>query len=110
MACSRNAAGGASNATGLAADVDVELVDDDDVDDDADAVLCGIGINVGNGELGAGDDDGDATGAVFAPAGSTRAMSPFGNLVGTSCKPLPVALVKKMPFGCCTWIRGVVST
>lgn len=100
MDCSRNV-GGASNATGLPADVDVELLDE--VDDDADAVLAvrwGIGIRVGTGELGTGDDDGDVTDAVFAPAGSTKAMSPLGSLVGTSCKPVPFALVKKMPFDC----------
>lgn len=103
--------GGASNATGLAADVEDELVEDEE--DDADAVLavrCGIGIRVGRGEDGAGDVAGEVTGVAFAPAGKTRAMSPFGNLVGTSCKPVPLAFVKKIPFDCCTWIRGVAST
>lgn len=111
MACSRNDVGGASNATGLPADVDVELLDE--LVDDADAVLAvlwGIGIRVGNGELGAGDDDGDEVTGAFAPAGSTRAMSPFGNLVGNRCRAVPLALVKKMPFDCWTWIRGVVSS
>lgn len=78
--------GGASNATGLAAEVEVELVDEED--DEADAVLAvlwGIGINVGIiGELGAGEEAGDVTGVAFAPAGRTRAMSPFGSLVGTT--------------------------
>lgn len=78
--------GGASNATGLAADVEVELVDE--VDDDADAVLAvlwGMGISVGIiGELGAGEVAGDVTGVAFAPAGNTRAMSPFGSRVGTT--------------------------
>lgn len=36
--CSRNDGGGPSKATGLPADVDVELADE--VDDDADAVLA----------------------------------------------------------------------
>lgn len=109
--CSLKAGGGASNATGLAADVDVELVDD--ADEDAEAVLAvlwGIGINVGNGEVGAGEEEGDATGVAFAPAGRTRAISPFGRRVGTNWSPVPLAFVKNIPFDCWTWIRGVAST
>lgn len=102
--CSRKAAGGASKATGLAAEVEVEPTEDED-DEEADAVLavlCGIGIRVGKGELGAGEDDGDVTGVALAPAGKTNAISPFGSLVGTNCKPVPFAFVKKIPFDCCT--------
>lgn len=71
--------------------MEVELADDDDVDDDEEkdaeavlAVLCGIGMRVGSGDVGAGDEEGDATGVALAPAGRTRAMSPLGNLVGTN--------------------------
>lgn len=104
-------AGGASKATGLAADVDVELAELEE--DEADAVLAvlwGIGIRAGMGEVGAGDEAGDVTGVAFAPAGSTKAMSPFSSLVGTNCRPIPFAFVKKIPFDCCTWILGVAST
>lgn len=90
----------ASNVTGLAADVDVELLDDEEDDDAVLAVLCGMGINVGNGEVGVGDEDGDVIDVAFTPAGSTKAISPFANLVGSNWVPL--ALVKNMPFDCCT--------
>lgn len=86
-------------------------MEDAEEDDDAVlAVLWGMGMSVGNGEVGVGDKDGDVTGVAFAPAGSTKAMSPFANLVGSSCRPVPLAFVKNMPFDCCTWIRGVAST
>lgn len=91
--------------------MDVELAELEE--DEADAVLAvlwGIGIRAGMGEVGAGDEAGDVTGVAFAPAGSTKAMSPFSNLVGTSCRPIPFAFVKKIPFDCCTWILGVAST
>lgn len=67
-------------------------------------------MRVGRGDGGAGDVAGDVTGVAFAPAGSTKAMSPFGNLVGTNWRPVPFAFVKKIPLDCCTWILGVVST
>lgn len=91
---------------------------DEDVEDDAEAVedvRVGIGISIGRGEEdddaddGAGDEAGEAvviaaacrkTCAVLEPEeGNTRAISPLGRRVGTSCSPAPFApVVKKIPF------------
>lgn len=49
------------------------------------AVLCGIGTSIGT--CGPGEVDGATIGIDLEPAGSTRAMSPFDNLVGTNCNP-----------------------
>lgn len=91
---------------------------DEDVEDDAEAVedvRVGIGISIGRGEEdddtddGAGDEAGEAVViaaacrkicAVLEPEeGNTRAISPLGRRVGTSCSPAPFApVVKKIPF------------
>lgn len=97
--------------------------------DCVDAVRVGIGTSIGNGELlpppldvddtdeGDGDDDGDVVVTCClnnvccgAAVGSTKAISPFGNLVGRSCTPVPFTLLKIIPF--CAVIVGTwwVST
>lgn len=89
------------------------------------AVRVGIGTSMGNGEVlppplddvdetedGDGDWDGDVVVTCClkrvccgaAVVGSTRAMSPFGSLVGRSCTPVPFTLLKIIPF--CAVIVG----
>lgn len=70
-----------------------EQFDEDDEEADAlDAVLVGIGTRRGRGE-----------GAAVVVVGSTRAMSPLGNLVGTRCRLAPFPLLRMMLLG---WTAG----
>lgn len=78
-------------ASQLLSEVLVDAAEVELTADEADAVLavlCGIGTSIGMCDP--GDVAGVTIGIDLEPAGSTRAMSPFDNLVGTNCRPTPL--------------------
>lgn len=85
-----------SIGSGLIADAQLEP------DEEADAfegVLVGMGTKSGSVDA-----------VVAVPVGSTKAMSPFGNRVGTKCTLVPLELLKRIPLGCGSGCGGVSTS